>query len=252
MSEIIVPRGWRERLESIAGSRRDSIAVVALVAVVVVAGLLLWGRGGRDEIAPPAQSTSAEASAPGEGGVGATGVTAGVSGGRGPTEDAGEIGAGTGAVPELIYVHVSGAVRKPGLYELSAGARVADAVDIAGGPRRRADLSLVNLAQPLADGTKLDVPRRGENGATATGSTVPSTVPPTGTSVSGATPSAVVPLNTADQVALETIPGVGPVTAVAILEYRDQVGGFDSIEQLLEVSGIGPATLEEIRPHVTL
>ena len=73
---------------------------------------------------------------------------------------------------------------------------------------------------------------------------------PTGPPPTGA--PAVIPLNTADQAALETIPGIGPVTATSILEYRDQIGAFESIDQLLEVSGIGPATLESIRPYVTV
>jgi competence protein ComEA len=248
MSEIIVPRGWRERVETIAGSRRDAIVIVTLVAIVSMGGLLLWSRGG-DQIAPPARSSGSEevalddvAQAP-----------------AAPSEAQGvAVGSETGGtVPGVILVHVSGAVRRPGLYELGAGARVADAIDTAGGPHRKADLSLLNLAQPLSDGTKLDVPRRGNGipgalGTPAGESAVPPTPPPSGAVPGAASPSALIPLNSADQVALETIPGVGPVTAAAILEYREQVGGFSSIEQLLEVSGIGPATLEEIRPYVTI
>ncbi|MDQ4024065.1 MAG: helix-hairpin-helix domain-containing protein, partial [Actinomycetota bacterium] len=110
-------------------------------------------------------------------------------------------------------------------------------IDAAGGATRRADLGLLNLAEPLVDGVKVEVLERG----------APATAPP----ASAATPSAVS-LNSADQAALETIPGVGPVTAAAIVAYRDETGPFTSVEQLLEVSGIGPATLESVRPYVTL
>jgi competence protein ComEA len=138
---------------------------------------------------------------------------------------------------------VAGAVRRPGLYKVASDARVADAVRAAGGPTPRADLDALNLAEPLVDGTKIDVLQRGE-------------VAPPGAGVTpapeGAAPAALIPLNSADQAALESIPEVGPVTALAILEYRTEIGGFSSIDQLLEVSGIGPATLEAIRPYVTL
>jgi competence protein ComEA len=141
-----------------------------------------------------------------------------------------------------LLVHVAGAVRKPGLYEFPQGARVADAVHTAGGPTRNADLNALNLAEPLVDGTKVQVVKVGE-------SAVSTAAPSSGTQTAGA---AVIPLNSADQAMLETIPGVGPVTATAILTYRDQIGSFTSLEQLLEVDGIGPATFDSIRDYVTL
>jgi competence protein ComEA len=133
---------------------------------------------------------------------------------------------------------VAGAVRRPGLYEFPAGARVADAVETAGGPARRADLDALNLAALLIDGSKIDVPVTGETATLPTASAAPS--------------PATVALNSADQAALETVPGIGPVTALAIIDERDRLGGFDSIEQLLEVDGIGPSTLESIRPYLIL
>ena len=139
-------------------------------------------------------------------------------------------------------VHVAGAVHRPGLYELSAGARVADALRAARGPLRRADVDSLNLAEPVVDGAKVEVPVRGS----AAPGTVPAVVPSASPSV------AVVDLNIADAAALETIPGVGPVTAAAILEYRTEIGSFTSVDQLLEVSGIGPVTLENLRPYVTV
>jgi competence protein ComEA len=217
--EIIVPSTLRERLESLGGGRRESWAVVIVVALSVGIGMFLWRVGSRPQIAPPA---TAEQPA---------------------VEVALEPVPGPSATPEgVVLVHVAGAVRRPGLYELAAGSRVADAVDAAGGPRRGADLDTLNLAEALVDGGKVEVLRAGEVGAPAVAVTP----------APGATTAAVVNLNEADQLALETIPGIGPVKAAAILEYRAQIGAFSSIEELLEVSGIGPATLESMRPYVAI
>ncbi len=138
--------------------------------------------------------------------------------------------------PEVV-VHVAGAVERPGLYELPDGFRVADAIEAAGGALSKADLDAINLADLLTDGLKIDVPVRGRAITVA------------------ASPSASpgpVNLNTADQVALEAIPGIGPVTATAILQHRTEIGSYESVEQLLDVTGIGPATLEALRPYVTV
>jgi competence protein ComEA len=139
-----------------------------------------------------------------------------------------------------VLVHVAGAVREPGVYTLPTGARVIDAIESAGDARPSGDLNALNLASAVTDGMQVLVPRR----AGASTSTVPTT---------SASPSpAPVNVNTADGPALETIPGIGPVTATAIIEYRDQSGAFSSVEQLIDVSGIGPATLETIRPYITV
>jgi competence protein ComEA len=128
---------------------------------------------------------------------------------------------------------------EPGVYELPAGARVADAIERAGGPLARADLDSLNLAAVVVDGTQILVLGRGSRGATPMASAGPSQ-------------PGLVNLNTGDQLALESVPGIGPVTAGAILALRAEIGSFTSIDQLLDVSGIGPATLESIRPYVTL
>jgi competence protein ComEA len=145
------------------------------------------------------------------------------------------------AAPEEVVVHVAGKVRRPGLVVLPVGARVADAVDAAGGSRRGADLTTLNLARLLVDGEQVlvGVPQAG--GA-------PGAVPP------GTAPLAteLVNLNTADQALLETLPGVGPVTAAAILDWRTEHGGFTAVEELLEVDGIGDATLADLSPLVTV
>ena len=226
MSEIIVPSTWRERLDELAGRRREIVLVVGLVVVAVLVALGLKGRA-EPRIAPPAQGPAP-----------ASVVTA-------ASPDMVTSPAPTG---EVILVHVAGAVRRPGLYEMPAGARIADAIESARGPKTVADLGALNLAEPLADGQKVDVPRRGED----TVATAPAPPASPGAPSIGATPGATVDLNSADQATLETIPDVGPVTAQAIITYRTEVGAFESIEQLLEVSGIGPATLETMRPYVTV
>lgn len=236
MSEIIVPGDWRDRIERLAGRRWHVWPVAAVIACAVLTGLFFWSRGAPNEIAPPAREPRPS--------VPAEGAEAGPSAGS-------SMGAASGELPssqDVILVHVAGAVRRPGLYELRNGARVAEAIDAARGPRPKADLNAVNLAEPLVDGTKLDVPRAGEAPLPVAGTTAE-----TGSYAASEGPApAVIPLNSADQAALETIPGVGPVTATAILEYRAQIGAFSSIDQLMEVSGIGPATLESIRPYVSI
>lgn len=200
--------------------------VAAVVVIAVVVALVIKG-GSEPRIAPPA-----EAPAPAVASVLTAPPTGSVD--------------SPGPPGEVILVHVAGAVRRPGLYEMAAGARIADAIDLARGPRPVADLDAMNLAEPLADGQKIDVPRRGEDIEVAA-PTVPGVAPSP-----GATATGEVNLNSADQVTLETIPGIGPVTAQAIIAYRTEIGQFESIDQLLEVSGIGPATLESMRPYVTL
>jgi competence protein ComEA len=211
VADIVVDRSLRDRLQELAGGRREAWLVAAVVVTIVGSALALLGRGAGARIAPPAQEP----------------VPAFPSAAPSPTA--------------VLFVDVSGAVRAPGLYSLPAGARVADAISAAGGARPRADLSALNLAELLVDGTKIDVPVQGRIGS-------PAAAPPGAASPSSAT----VSLNSADQAALETIPGIGPVTATAILGYRQQIGSFESIDQLLDVDGIGPATLEAIRPYVSL
>lgn len=142
-----------------------------------------------------------------------------------------------------VVVDVAGKVRRPGLAVLPAGSRVADALDRAGGARRGVDLTALNLARVLVDGEQILV-----------GISPPPGVAAAAVGSPGATPAAgaLVSLNAADQTALESLPEVGPVTAEAILAWRTDNGGFTSVDELLEVDGIGEATLAKIAPHVTL
>ena len=155
--------------------------------------------------------------------------------------------ASTSASPSAtLIVDVTGWVRKPGVFEFEPGDRVIDAVERAGGARDNADLTLLNLAAPLVDGQQILVPKEG---AQVPG-TVPGTTPGT-TGVPGAT-GTLVNINTADEATLETLNGVGPVLAASIIAYRTEHGPFTSIDQLDEVSGIGPATMEDLRSQVTV
>jgi competence protein ComEA len=133
-------------------------------------------------------------------------------------------------------VHVAGAVRRPGVYELGPGARVEDAVRRAGGARRGANLDAVNLAARVADGQQIVVP----GAATA--------APVAG--APGEAPSVPVNLGSATLEQLETLDGVGPATAQKIVAYRTEHGGFRSVDDLANVPGIGPKKLAAIKPHV--
>lgn len=140
-----------------------------------------------------------------------------------------------------LFVHVVGAVRRPGLYRLREGSRTADALERAGGATRKADLTVVNLAAPLSDGVQVVVPARLAAATAATGASRES---------SEVAPQGPVRLSTATLEQLDALPGVGPVTAQKILDYRDENGGFASVDELDAVPGIGPARMEQLREAV--
>ncbi len=200
------------------------LAVVAVVAAVAVGLAAWWAVRDQAEAVPltpvePATSTLAELPS-------AEGTASSQPGSSEPSGD--------------LVVDVAGKVRRPGIAVLPAGSRVVDALEAAGGARRGVDLTSLNLARPVVDGEQILVgvaPAAGVAGSL--GSPTPS-----GTTL--------VNLNTADQAALETLPGVGPVTAEAILGWRTEHGGFTSVDELLEVDGIGEATLADLAPLVTL
>ncbi|MEA2385952.1 MAG: competence protein ComEA [Thermoleophilaceae bacterium] len=141
-----------------------------------------------------------------------------------------------------LYVHVAGAVRRPGLYRVADGARVAGALELAGGPRPRADLTTTNLAAKVRDGQQVIVPVRGSAAAAPTAAPTTAGAAPAGGPIS---------LATATQAQLEELDGIGPALAQAILEYRDEHGGFRSIEELQEVDGIGEQRFAALRDAVT-
>ncbi len=143
----------------------------------------------------------------------------------------------------VLIVHVVGEVRRPGLYRLRDGARIADAVHRAGGALRGADLAAVNLAAPLVDGIQVFVPSRVAAGA----------VPPAGGagSAGGGAAGGLVSLSSATVDELDELPGVGPITAQKIIDYRTEHGPFASVDDLDAVPGIGPTRIEQLRELVT-
>jgi competence protein ComEA len=145
------------------------------------------------------------------------------------------------AASATVVVDVVGAVRRPGLYRLAQGARIADAVTRAGGATTKADLALINLAAPLADGEQVIVPRRGAAASAA---------PAGAGSAAGAPSSGPVHLSTATLEQLDSLPGIGPVTAQKILDYRQKHGAFTSVDELDAVPGIGPARLDQLKDLV--
>jgi len=152
-----------------------------------------------------------------------------------------------------VVVHVAGAVKRAGLYRLPPNSRVADAIEQAGGANKHADLDALNLAEPLHDGQKIHVPRKGETRTPAVSSTpLPHEPRSASPAVATAAPLFPINLNTATAEQLEAIPGIGPVLAQRIIEYRQVHGKFQSVDELLEVRGIGPKRLEDMRSYVTV
>ena len=202
----------RERLAAL--SRGELVGLVALLAVTIGGAGLWYVRS------LPRPVEVAEVPGPG---------------------DAPLPAASAGPSPEVvILVDVAGWVRRPGVYEFEEGARVIDAIDAAGGARSGALLESLNLAAPLADGIQILVPRQGE------------TVAPPASGGAAAGVAGLINVNTATPTELEELPDVGEVIAQAIVDYRTENGPFTSVDQLLDVSGIGDATLENIRELVTL
>jgi competence protein ComEA len=222
----------RERLD---GLSRGELVGLIVVVVALLAGVGLWYT--RSLPRPIDVATTAGSVAPAVSAGSSPPVVAAVA------PASGSASASASASPSAtLIVDVAGAVRRPGVFEFAPGDRVIDAVERAGGALEKADLTLLNLAAPLTDGQQILVPKKG---APAPIGAVPGAVP-------GSTGGALVNINTADEPTLETLNGVGPVLAAAIIQYRTEHGPFASIDQLDEVSGIGPATLEDLRSQVTV
>lgn len=150
-----------------------------------------------------------------------------------------------------LEVHVIGAVPRPGLYKFPDGARIQDAVEAAGGLLASADENALNLAAPLIDGQQLDVPYKAgsEPSSSESGPVLPqSTSEVTANELAGE----LININTATAAELDTLPGIGPTTAKKIIDYRDENGPFATIEDIQNVSGIGPATFDEIKDLITV
>ena len=209
------PSSWRERVAAL----RDSVpltpagaatAVLLVITLVVVGAGLVRRPNSSLKVAEP-RPTSARA----------TGWTP-------PTTEA-----------PAVLVHVAGAVVHPGVQHLSGGARVSDAIAAAGGALADADTDAINLAAKVSDGDRVYVPRRGEIVPAATSGGLGTTVP-----------AAVLDLNAATAEQLDGLPGIGPATAQAIVQYRTEHGRFRSVDGLLSVRGIGPSKLAAIRSRL--
>lgn len=229
-------------------------AVIGVALVVAVAVAMLGGRYvlARGDAAP--EPVAVEESGPSDGAATAPGEDPGEVplAGAEPTPAA-AVG-GAAASPTEVTVHVVGEVRRPGVVTLPAGSRVSTALAKAGGETAKADLTGVNLARPLVDGEQVHVPEPGE--------TPPAVAPPAGAPAVPGVPSAPgapageagapVNLNTADLPTLETLPGVGPVLAQRIIDWRTEHGQFSAVEELGEVSGVGEKTFAQLAPKVTV
>lgn len=232
------PRRLRMRLRgALLDPGRRGARALLIAAMAAVAATALWviidePAGGAAPLSRIASSADAGADA-----VPLAGAATPASGGSGPPVPPGPAGTAAAAV---VVVHVAGMVAAPGVYALPEGARVADAIDAAGGAAPGADLTAVNLARRIVDGEQIAI---GVAGAPAGGGP---------DAASGDVPAAgaAVDLNTADAAALDALPGVGPVLAQRILDWRRDNGRFASVEQLGEVPGIGPATLSRLAPLV--
>ncbi len=198
-------------LLSLGVSGRRLVAAALLVVVLLVVGVRHLARGGS---APPALRVRPVV---GQGG-----------GGQGGAQPARSASSRT----QLLVVDVAGAVHDPGLVRLPAGSRVADAIARAGGLARTAERSGVNLAAPVADGEQVLVPARGAAGAAAAG---------------GGAAAGPVSLSAASLEQLDALPGIGPVTAQKIVDYRTQHGAFRSVDEFDAIPGIGPAKISQLQ-----
>jgi len=145
-----------------------------------------------------------------------------------------------------MIVHVAGAVKSPGVHSLPSGSRVKDAIEKSGGLADLADSNLLNLAMPVKDGMQIWVPEVQDN----QGGAIPSGL--SGPDRDVEQPANLININTASQAELETLSGIGPVIAKAIIQYRLQNGPFDEITEIQSVAGIGPAKFEKIQAHITV
>lgn len=225
-------------------------ALAAAAALLLVAGVVVVRDLRTMSVEPVAVSQADRAAAGADGAEEEAQTTSGETGDGSSAPDD-DLSSGAGASGETVLVHVVGQVNAPGVVEVPAGSRVVDAIDAAGGATGEADTAAVNLARQTVDGEQVYVPAPGE----AVPSTAAGPAPagsPGGGDASGVPAGASVNLNSAGSEELQTLPGVGPALAQRILEWRESNGTFGSIDQLQDVSGIGPVVFEGLRALVTV
>lgn len=220
------PRSWRDRCQAAVDTVRSStpaawIAIGAVVLAIVVGAGVVVARRARGRAGPPASVVRLPRA------------------GEARAGDAASAGGPVDGADGMLVVHAAGAVLRPGVYRVAAGSRVNDVVTAAGGPAPDADLDQLDLAAKVGDGDRVYVPRRGEAAGTP------------GAGASGVV-GAPLDLNRATIEQLDALPGVGPATARAIVDWRTRHGRFRSVQDLLDVPGIGPAKLDRLRPMVTV
>ena len=214
--------GWAARVRAWRNDRRVAAAFCAVIALVAA---IAWWRAGAASGAPaPAPAASAPASFVASGSTSTT-------------------------VPSIVVVDVVGAVRRPGVVRVRKDARVIDAIAAAGGATADADVARLNLAAPVADGSRIAVPKTGEP-ALAVDPAAVSGGPSGGAGTTAA--AGPVDINTATAAALDALPGIGPATAAAIVADRESHGPFATVDDLSRVRGIGPAKLAQLRTLVTV
>jgi competence protein ComEA len=216
-----------------AGESRGTVVIWVVAAALGLFALMrLTGSGGEGEAGTPVRVDRSTGAA-----EGVPGAAEGVPGAGGGAGDGSGAGGGSSTTSGL-YVHVAGAVRRPGLVRVPPGSRVAEAVFRAGGPTRKADLTGVNLAAQIEDGQQVVVPAAGTLPGTGSGTTA--------TGTPGA-PAVKPSLGSATVEQLDEIDGIGPTLAERIVEYRTENGGFGSLDELQDVDGIGEKRLETLR-----
>ena len=231
--------------EPVRRPRRAAIAPRAAMgagAVLIVLAIILAARTVMLGPALPAQATD---STPTSSQGAAVPTVADPAGPAAPADGALAGPSAPGASGQVV-VHVAGAVASPGVVTLPAGSRVADALEAAGGATADADTDQLNLARILVDGEQVRVPHQGEDASTWAAPPGPAQDAGTGTA------SGLVNINTASATELQSLPGIGEALAQRIVDYREANGPFTSIDELTEVSGIGPAKLEALRGEATL
>jgi competence protein ComEA len=231
---VLPPDGPRARVRALlAGAGRQRVAAALLVLLALLGAGIIWVRAtprlagplpGQDAAAPADQTLPR--AAPHSSSAGGSSSGAGSSAGAGPSGQ--------------VAVHVAGRVRHPGLVRLPAGSRVQDAITAAGGVTSGADLDAINLARKLTDGEQVRVPGPGDPAP-----------PPPDAAAGPATPTAPLDLNTATVEQLDTLPGVGEVTAGRIVAYRS-AHPFTTVDELLEVPGIGQRRFDQLKDLVTV
>lgn len=245
-SRMMLFRGWlRDRTPaalqgrvSLGQGQLTVIAVLAAVAMAVVAFVVLRSGPHGDPVQLPARTAGSP--------VGSRVESTGGPGTAKSSPSAPSGSAGPAGSSGTVVVDVAGKVRRPGIAVLPSGSRVVDAIKKAGGARHGVNLASLNLARLLVDGEQVLVGAPPGAGAPAGASG------PAGRGTGMPVPGQLVNLNTATEDQLDTLPGVGPVTAQAILAWRTEHGGFSSVDELLEVKGIGESTLADLTPLVTV